>query len=170
MRKIITRYYEIRAWISNYVWSMPWFQWWLSLTHWGRVTHICVSDLTIIGSDNGLSPGRRQAIIRTNAVNKTLRNKLQWNWNRNSNIFIEENAFESVVCEKAAIMSRPQCVNWLCWRNYLSLAETRILESPLLPISKWVSFYQYYHLHRYSWPTPHHSALIENTSWRASYL
>ena len=37
------------------------------LTHWGRVTHICVSELTIIGSDNGLSPGRRQAIIRTNA-------------------------------------------------------------------------------------------------------
>ena len=29
--------------------------------------HICVSDLTSIGSDNGLSPGRRQAIIRTNA-------------------------------------------------------------------------------------------------------
>ena len=37
------------------------------LTHWGRVTHICVSKLTIIGSDNGLSPGRRQAIIWTNA-------------------------------------------------------------------------------------------------------
>ena len=35
-------------------------------THWGRVTHICVGDLTIIGSDNGLSPGRRQAIIWTN--------------------------------------------------------------------------------------------------------
>ena len=39
----------------------------LSLTHWGRVTHICVSKLTTIGSDNGLSPGRRQAIIWTNA-------------------------------------------------------------------------------------------------------
>ena len=39
----------------------------LNLTHWGRVTHICVSKLTIIGSDNGLSPGRRQAIIWTNA-------------------------------------------------------------------------------------------------------
>ena len=39
----------------------------VSLTHWGRVTHICVSKLTIIGSDNGLSPGRRQAIIWTNA-------------------------------------------------------------------------------------------------------
>ena len=28
-----------------------------------RVTHICVGKLTIIGSDNGFSPGRRQAII-----------------------------------------------------------------------------------------------------------
>ena len=37
-----------------------------TLTHWGRVTHICVSKLTIIGSDNGLSPSRRQAIIWTN--------------------------------------------------------------------------------------------------------
>ena len=36
------------------------------LTHWGRMTHICVGNLTIIGSDNGLSPDRRQAIIRTN--------------------------------------------------------------------------------------------------------
>ena len=38
-----------------------------NLTHWGRVTHIYVSKLTIIGSDNGLSPDRRQAIIWTNA-------------------------------------------------------------------------------------------------------
>ena len=37
------------------------------LTHWGRVTHICIDDLSIIGPDNGLSPGRRQAIIWTNA-------------------------------------------------------------------------------------------------------
>ena len=37
------------------------------LTHWGRVTHICVGELTIIVSDNGLSPRRRQAIIWTNA-------------------------------------------------------------------------------------------------------
>ena len=28
--------------------------------------HMCVSKLTVIGSDNGLSPGRRQAIIWTN--------------------------------------------------------------------------------------------------------
>ena len=36
------------------------------LTHWGRVTHICVDKLTIIVSDNGLSPGRHQAIIWNN--------------------------------------------------------------------------------------------------------
>ena len=36
-------------------------------THWGRVTHIYISKLTIIASDNGLSPGQRQAIIWTNA-------------------------------------------------------------------------------------------------------
>ena len=36
------------------------------LTHWGPVTHICISDLTSIGSDNGLAPGWRQTIIRTN--------------------------------------------------------------------------------------------------------
>ena len=36
------------------------------LNHWGRVTHLCVSKLIIIGSDNGLSPGRRQAIVWTN--------------------------------------------------------------------------------------------------------
>ena len=36
------------------------------LTHWGRVTHLCVGNLTTIGSDNGLSPDWRQAITWTN--------------------------------------------------------------------------------------------------------
>ena len=35
--------------------------------HWGRVTHTCVSNLTIIASDNGLSPGLSQAIIWSTA-------------------------------------------------------------------------------------------------------
>ena len=39
----------------------------LILTHQGRVTHICISKLTTIASDNGLSPGQRQAIIWTSA-------------------------------------------------------------------------------------------------------
>ena len=43
------------------IWVLRWI-----LTHWGRVTHICIGNLTIIGSDNGLLPGRRQAITWTN--------------------------------------------------------------------------------------------------------
>ena len=46
-------------WFHEHAWGL--------LTHWGRVTHICVSKLTTIGSDNGLLPSRRQAIIWTNA-------------------------------------------------------------------------------------------------------
>ena len=38
-----------------------------TLTHWGWVMHVCISKLTIIGIDNGLSPGQCQAIIWTNA-------------------------------------------------------------------------------------------------------
>ena len=41
--------------------------------------HICVGNLTITGSDNGLLPGRRQAIIWTNAgilLIQTLETKL----------------------------------------------------------------------------------------------
>ena len=34
------------------------------LTHWGRMTHTCVSKLTISGSDSRLSPDQRQAFIR----------------------------------------------------------------------------------------------------------
>ena len=89
-------------------------------THWGRVTHICVGNLTIISSDNGLSPGRRQAIIGTNAgilLIGNLRKKLQWNLNRNSYIIIQENALEKVVCKMAAILSRPQCVQLGSWQH-----------------------------------------------------
>ena len=42
--------------------------------------HTCVSKLTIIGSDNGLSPGRRQAIIWTNAGISLIR-PLETNFN-----------------------------------------------------------------------------------------
>ena len=84
----------------------------MHLIHWVRVTHICISKLSIIGSDNGLSPGWRQAITWTNAgilLIGSLGKQLQWNLNRN--IFIQEKASESVVCETAAILSRPQWVN-----------------------------------------------------------
>ena len=50
---------------SNVVYSIVCQETRGKLTHWGRATHICVGKLTIIGSDNGLSPGRHQAIIWT---------------------------------------------------------------------------------------------------------
>ena len=53
--------------LSWYSWSRSWKHSLMTLTHWGQVTHICISELTMIGSDNGLSPGRRQAIIWNNA-------------------------------------------------------------------------------------------------------
>ena len=91
------------------------------LTHRCRVTHICVRNLTIIGSDNGLSPGQRQAIIWINAgilLIEPFWNNLQWNINHNSNIFIQENALENVICEMASMLSRPQCVKTHAeWRH-----------------------------------------------------
>ena len=54
-----------------------------------------------------------------NIVSSNLRNKLQWNLKWNSCTFIQENAFENVVCEMAAILSRPQCVkNGPCYFSY----------------------------------------------------
>ena len=55
------------------------------LTHWGWVTHICVSKLTIIVSDNGFSPGRRQTIIWTNAEILFI-----WTWGKNFSEILSE--------------------------------------------------------------------------------
>ena len=90
----------------------------LLLTHWGRVTHICVNKLTIIGSDNGLSPGRHQAIIWTSAE-ILLIGPLGTNF---SEILIRIQTFEfkkihlntCILCRlrNGVHLSRPQCVNW----------------------------------------------------------
>ena len=57
----------MKSYVDNFAWSLHSTCGNLGLTHWGRVTHICVGKLTITGSDNSLSPGRHQAIIWTNA-------------------------------------------------------------------------------------------------------
>ena len=79
------------------------------LIHWGRVTHICVGNLTIIGSDNGLSPGRRQAITWTN-VGILLIRPIGTNF---SEMLIEIHtfSFKKIHLKMVAILSRPQCVN-----------------------------------------------------------
>ena len=48
---------------SDYTWNYNHIPDGQYVTHWGRTTHICVSKMITIGLDNGLSPGRRQAII-----------------------------------------------------------------------------------------------------------
>ena len=76
------------------------------------VTHICVRKLTIIGSDNGLSPGRRQAIIWTNARILLIGTR-GTNFNE---ILIEIHTVSfkkmRLKCrpENVAILFRPQCV------------------------------------------------------------
>ena len=60
------------------------------------------ASVNFIGSDNGLVPGRHQAIIWTNGgifIIRTL--------GTNSFIFIQENAFEYAVFEMLAILSQP---------------------------------------------------------------
>ena len=63
------------------------------------MTHIRVSKSTIIGSDDGLSPYQRQAIIWTNAGILLIRT-LGTNF---SDFLIEINTFENVVWKMAAI-------------------------------------------------------------------
>ena len=86
----------------------------LMSTHWGRVTHICVSKLIINGSWTAPSHDLNQC---WNTVNWIRRNKLQWKFNRNSNIFIQGNGIQNIVCEMASILSWPQCVNFCVMRH-----------------------------------------------------
>ena len=51
-------------------------------------------------------------------VNWTLGDKLKWIFNQNSNILIQANAFENVICKMASSLSQPQCVNWISYANW----------------------------------------------------
>ena len=83
------------------------------LTQWAWVTHVCVSKLChlwfrwwfVVCTAPSHYLNKCSLI-----VNWTDGSKLQWNFNRNS-YFSLQNAFEIVVCEKAAILSLYQCVN-----------------------------------------------------------
>ena len=86
-------------------------------THWDRVTHICVGNLTINGSNNGLSPGWRQAIIWTidgilliGALGTNF-SEIFGKYQSKFICFSQENTFKNIVCEMAVILSRPKCVN-----------------------------------------------------------
>ena len=72
-----------------------------------RVTHICVRNMNVIGSNNGLSPRRHQAIIWTNdgilLIPPPFINQLQWNLHGNSHSLIQE---VLIVWKIVAILSR----------------------------------------------------------------
>ena len=78
------------------------------LTHWGWVTHICVSKVTTIGSDNGLSPGWRQAIIRTNAE-ILLNGPVGTNFSENV-IGIQTFSFKKMPLKMSSAKLRPFCL------------------------------------------------------------
>ena len=56
-----------------------------------------------------------------NIFNWTPRNRLQWNFNWISYIFIQENAFETFVWKMVAILSRPQCVKCVILHHILMI-------------------------------------------------
>ena len=76
--------------------------------------HICDGKSTVIGSDNGLSPGRRQAIIRTKA-GILLIEPLGTNFSeiliRIQTFSFKKMHFKMSSAKMAAILSRPKCVN-----------------------------------------------------------
>ena len=74
------------------------------LDHWGRVKHICVSNLTIIGSDNGLSHSRRHYLNQCRIiVNWTPRKKF-------SEILIKSFSFKKMRLKMSSAKWRPFCL------------------------------------------------------------
>ena len=94
--------------------------------------HTCVSKLTIIGSYNGLSPGRRQAIIWTNAGILLIKS-LGTNFSEIS-IGIQTFSFKKMHLKMSSGKSRPFCLDL----NVLKLVSERgpwVHESSKLPFS-----------------------------------
>ena len=74
------------------------------------MTHIRVGKITIIGSNNRLSPGRHLVIIWIN-VGISLIGPLRTKFSEIL-IFVQENVFKNVTCELASILFPSQCVKF----------------------------------------------------------
>ena len=89
------------------------------LTHWGRVTHKCVGNIKIIGSDNGLSPGRRQAILWTNdgiLLIEPIRTNFSEIWTEIHTFFQKMRLKRSSA--KWRPFCLPQCMDWIGFHLY----------------------------------------------------
>ena len=110
----------------------------LQLTHWGRTTHICVGKLTIIGSDNGLSPGRRHAIIRTNAGILLIR-PLRTNFSE----FLVEIlivSFKKMRLKVSSAKRRPFCLSLVKEKSFICIHRSNILTT-----IRYISLYNAHH-------------------------
>ena len=90
------------------------------------MTHICIGNLTIIGSDNGLSPGRRQAVIRTNAGILLIRPS----GTNSSDFFVEILifSFKKMRLKVSSAKRRPFCIglNELNWYILYQVTATHL--------------------------------------------
>ena len=108
-------------------------------THSGQLMHICISklSLTIIGSNNGLSPGRCWAIILTNA-GILLIGPLGTNFN---DILIEIHtfSFKKMYFKMSSAKWWPFCLglNVLIWRNHGYIYNSERADS----VTETVKFY-----------------------------
>ena len=88
------------------------------------MVHLCVSNLTIIGSDNGFPPGRHQAIIWANAGILLLHPKEQISNFTPDTFSFTKNAFENIVCKNvghfisASMCQVPSSSLWCCVQHY----------------------------------------------------
>ena len=116
-------------WPCCIIWSQK--SW---LTHWGWMTYIGASKVTITGSDNGLSPGWRQAMIWTNA-GILLIGPLRTNFSGIS-IQIHTFSFQKVHLKKSSGKWRPFCVSLNVLTLVLvmacQLSDTKTLPEPKL--------------------------------------
>ena len=99
-----------------------------NLTHWGWVTHICVGKLTITGPDNGLSPGRRQAIIWNNAGILSI-GLLGTNF---SEILIEIQifSFKKMRLKVSSAKWRPFCLGLNVWIHIIKIQSSTYFPMP----------------------------------------
>ena len=101
-------------------------------THWGREAHIWVGKFTIIGSDNCLSPGRRQAIIWTNAGTSFIE-PLGRNFNK---ILIEIHtcSFKKMHLKMSSAIRRPFCLGLNVLLKYYSKAGIHYIQFIILTV------------------------------------
>ena len=106
------------------------------INHWGRMTHVWIGNLTIIGSDNGLSPGRRQPIIWTN-VGILLIGDLEANF---SDILIEIHtlSFENMHLKMSSGKYCPFCLGLNVSSNFI---QPSLINVPFSAITTWLNFF-----------------------------